>query len=44
LTKDIYKNEIMPIILALNKTTKYPEIQEQIDLIITDSVNSKILN
>ncbi|MEZ0128643.1 hypothetical protein AB9T88_02090 [Flavobacterium sp. LBUM151] len=44
LTKDIYKNEIMPIILALNKTTKYPEIQEQIDLIITDSVNYKILN
>lgn len=44
LTKEKYENEVLPIILALNKTTKYPEIQEQIDLIIPGPISSEILD
>lgn len=44
LTKEKYENEIEPIILALNITTKYPEIKEQIDLIMREPVSAKILD
>ncbi|PIF34805.1 hypothetical protein CLU81_5470 [Flavobacterium sp. 9] len=44
LTVEIYKNEIKPIILALKTANKLPEIQEQIELILVESVNSKILD
>lgn len=44
LTKEIYQKELKPIILDLKKTTQYPEIQEQIELILKESLTSTILN
>ncbi|MBF4516027.1 hypothetical protein IRZ71_06725 [Flavobacterium sp. ANB] len=44
LTKEIYLKEIEPLILVLKEANTYPEIQEQIKLILSDSVNSKILD
>ena len=43
LTKEIYTNEIKPIIAALKNGNKYPEIQQQIELILDESVTSGIL-
>ncbi|UTN03059.1 hypothetical protein L0669_17180 [Flavobacterium bizetiae] len=44
LTKEVYHNEIEPIIIALRKTNQYPEIQEQIELLLNESITSKILD
>jgi hypothetical protein len=44
LTKELYNNEIKPIIVVLKKTNQYPEIQDQIELILKESVSSTILD
>ncbi|WP_078007036.1 hypothetical protein [Flavobacterium sp. KBS0721] len=44
LTWELYNNEIKPIIVALKKTNEYPEVQEQIELILKESVSSKLLD
>ncbi|RKR05273.1 hypothetical protein C8C83_4614 [Flavobacterium sp. 90] len=44
LTVEIFNNEIKPIIVSLKKTSKFPEIQEQIESILVETVNSKILD
>ncbi|KUJ62899.1 hypothetical protein AR687_05755 [Flavobacteriaceae bacterium CRH] len=44
LTKEIYLNEIVSLILVLKEANTNPEIQEQIKLLLSDSVNSKILD
>jgi len=44
LTRELYNNEIKPIIVVLKKTNEYPEVQEQIELILKESVSSKLLD
>lgn len=44
MTKELYSTEIKPIIVDLEKTNQYPEIQEQIKLLLNESVSLKILD